>query len=332
MINIAPESPGLTESPYDKIPQDQTQQSQTTQLEFHQLARAGAPRRWWRPLLVLLVTAVAYALLLLVSLVVVVIAEIELPVISTWYTADLADLTLPGNLAASLAVLALLVPSVLLAVRLVGRRRAGTVTSVAGRLRWPLLWQAAGITLVAFAIATVPLTLLDPAPAPAGTPGIDRLILMLAISLLLVPLQAAGEEYLFRGLLMQTIGAWLRSPWWAILLPLPLFVIGHNYNPLGLLGVGVFAAAASWLTWRSGGLELAIGFHVVNNTAIFVLSAFGLADINSTEMTLPGTLIEIGYTLAVTACCWWLLRRREARGELLQRTRPTRVDVAGSSL
>jgi hypothetical protein len=46
------------------------------------------------------------------------------------------------------------------------------------------------------------------------------------VILLLVPLQAAAEEYIFRGYLMQSIGRWLRHPAFAILLPVPLFVLG----------------------------------------------------------------------------------------------------------
>jgi hypothetical protein len=35
----------------------------------------------------------------------------------------------------------------------------------------------------------------------------------------------------------------------------PLFVLGHGYDLLGQIGVGLFAVAAGWLTWRTGGLE-----------------------------------------------------------------------------
>jgi hypothetical protein len=61
------------------------------------------------------------------------------------------------------------------------------------------------------------------------------------------------------------IGRWLRHPAFAILLPVPLFVLGHGYDLLGQIGVGLFAVAAGWLTWRTGGLEAAIALHVVNN-------------------------------------------------------------------
>ena len=78
-------------------------------------------------------------------------------------------------------------------------------------------------------------------------------------ALLIVPFQAAAEEFAFRALPMQVFGAWLRNPFWGILLPLPLFVVAHDYNAAGLLGVAAFALAAGVLVWRTGGIEAAIG-------------------------------------------------------------------------
>lgn len=118
------------------------------------------------------------------------------------------------------------------------------------------------------------------------------------VLLLVVPFQAAAEEYVFRGYLMQAIGRWLRHPAFAILLPVPLFVLGHLYDPLGQVSVGVFAVAAGWLTWRTGGLEAAIALHVVNNLLAFLLGLAGLSDVNATS---PGVDSFIWSTVVVAA-------------------------------
>ena len=112
-----------------------------------------------------------------------------------------------------------------------------------------------------------------PGDAPSENP---MLWASLAVILLVVPLQAAAEEYVFRGYLQQAIGRWLRHPAFAILLPVPLFVLGHLYDPLGQAAVGLFAVVAGWLTWRTGGLEAAIALHVVNNLSAFLLALAGL--------------------------------------------------------
>ena len=96
------------------------------------------------------------------------------------------------------------------------------------------------------------------------------------VILLLVPFQAAAEEYVFRGILMQSLGAWVRWAPLAIVLPTVLFAFGHIYDIWGLLDVAAFGLAAAWITWRTGGLEAGIVMHTVNNVVLFLLLASGV--------------------------------------------------------
>lgn len=272
-------------------------------LAFHRLALLGQPVRWWRPALVLLTALALYAALLIMPiLALVVIAGIypmAEPTLDQVLSIDGFDN--PVGLAGGLVMIAVMLPAATLAVRLVGRRSAGSLLSVTGRLRWRLLARSAAVTAAVMAVFTGVALLLEP-PTEAVPPGaVGRLALMLVIVLLVVPWQAAAEEIVFRGLLAQTVGSWLRHPAWAILLPLPLFVLGHDYDVVGLLDVAVFAAVAGYLTWRTGGLEAAIGMHVVNNLGAFVLALLTGADLNATEATLPATLVSIAYTLVTAA-------------------------------
>ncbi len=82
---------------------------------------------------------------------------------------------------------------------------------------------------------------------------------------------------------MQLVGSWLRHPAFAILLPVPLFVLGHGYDVWGAASVGLFAVVAAWLTWRTGGLEAAISLHIVNNLLIFLLGSVAVVDANATS-------------------------------------------------
>jgi len=119
----------------------------------------------------------------------------------------------------------------------------------------------------------------------AVTPDFSHpgLLLMVVLLLVLIPFQAAAEEYVFRGYLMQLVGTWLRHPAFAILLPVPLFVLGHGYDVWGAASVGLFAVVAAWLTWRTGGLEAAIALHIVNNLMIFLLGSVAVVDANATS-------------------------------------------------
>ncbi|RAF05613.1 CPBP family intramembrane metalloprotease domain-containing protein, partial [Burkholderia multivorans] len=112
-----------------------------------------------------------------------------------------------------------------------------------------------------------------------GTSWDSRLALMLVLVLLLAPIQSMSEELVFRGLAMNVIGSWLRSPWWAVLIPVPFFVFGHIYDVPGLISIGVFAVVMGLLTLWTSGLEAAIAFHTVNNLFAFALAILTGADL-----------------------------------------------------
>ncbi len=271
---------------------------------YHRLALAGPRPRWWRPILTVLLSVVAYAALFVALAVVFVLAAPAWAERVLEGPDDAFSLADPVSAAFSSVMLGLMIPAIAIGVRLAEGRRLGTLSSVAGRLRVGLLGRYGVLAVGVFAAFTGTLLLIDAATGVAPTPtwGASSAGL-LATALLLVPFQAAAEEYAFRALPQQVLGAWLRSPWWGILLPVPLFVLGHDYNLPGQVSIAVFAVATGILTWRTGGLEAAIALHVVNNASIFVLGAVGLADLSATEVSWFAVVLDAamiaGYTLLV---------------------------------
>lgn len=269
---------------------------QNPNLPFHLLGRLPG-RTWWRPLVVLGAAAGAVIVGLLVWFLG------WSPVLLTRGEELFDDMTDPLSLAFNLGALALLIPVALVAVRVAGRRAPGTVLSVEGRMRWRVLGRA---FLVAGAVMVPAFTLtflIDPGSPQERTPG--QIVALCVIALALTPLQSAGEELVFRGLLPQILGGWLRSPWIAYGLPLVAFTLGHEYDASGQAGVLVFGLVAAWLTWRSGGLELAIALHATNNTLLFLMAAVGLIDPNVTT----GTWLGFAVDAAVTLITGWALMR-----------------------
>lgn len=274
-------------------------------LAFHRLVFARRRTAWWTPLLVGVLGVVLYVAMLLVLVVVAVVGLLissggpdSMPMMSDSVAFDITD---PFVMIALLGSLALLLPAYLLASLIVNGRRVGLISSAAGRIRWRWMLMC-GVGAVAVSAVLVALSMLIPADAageagnvvsPADNPNFWA---VLAVILLVVPFQAAAEEYIFRGYLQQSIGRWLRHPLFAILLPVPLFVLGHGYDPLGQAGVAVFAVAAGWLTWRTGGLEAAIALHVVNNLPAFLQALLGFSDINNAA---PGVVSFVFSTLMV---------------------------------
>lgn len=278
---------------------------------YHRLTRSSPKYRWWKPLVTGLI-ALGFFLVFSVMLVVplVVFAVIDPDGFGAQFNdliyEGVIDTTVPAVLAFSLVSIILMLPAIILATLIMGPRPIGLLSSVAGRLRWHWMLRLAVPALVAFGASfALYLFVLPPLfgdPIPTIELGPD-FALMLLIIVLLVPLQATAEEYVFRGYLMQTIGGWLKHPAFAILLPVPLFMLGHLYDIWGLLDVGVFAVFAAWLTWRTGGLEAAIVAHVINNAAIFALGQFGLVDTTVTE----GSPLGVAVTAATLALYSWFV-------------------------
>ena len=290
---------------------------------YHRLARSAPGYRWWKPLvtgLIALGIFIGFTIVLVVLLLASTLAFPDVrPVITKLITTGEIDNSLPVVLAFSLSSIAVILPSVWLARLIMGPRPVGLLSSIAGRLRWRWMARLILPVVIAYGASTlfsvVVLPLLTGERVSAIAVSSSTWIVVL-VAVLLVPLQATAEEFFFRGYLAQTIGGWLKHPLFAILLPVPLFTIGHQYDVWGLIDVSVFAVVAGWLVWRTGGLEASIVAHVVNNTVIFVIGAFGLVDVNSKT----GSGLEVvisAVTLALYA--WFVLRAAKRFG--LQRVR-----------
>lgn len=291
---------------------------------YHRLARSWPKYRWWKPIVTGLIALGFYVVFSIIVVVPVIVATLVDPngigaIFEPLIFDGVIDNTIPLILVFSLGTIALMLPALILATLIMGPRPLGLLSSVAGRLRWRWMLRLVAPALVAFGASFV--LYLFVLPPLFGDPILPPVVgpntwLMLGIILLLVPLQATAEEYVFRGYLMQAIGGWLKHPAFAILLPVPLFMLGHLYDIWGLLDVGVFAVFAAWLTWRTGGLEAAIVAHVINNAAIFALGEFDLVDTNATEGSPLGVAVT-GLTLALYS--WFAVRA--ARKHELQTTR-----------
>jgi len=102
------------------------------------------------------------------------------------------------------------------------------------------------------------------------------------VVLLTTPLQAAGEEYLFRGYLLQAFGSFLRNRWVAVVGTATLFALAHGAQNFPLFfDRFAFGLIAGWLVTRTGGLEAGIALHAVNNFVAFGL-ALSFGDLSAT--------------------------------------------------
>jgi membrane protease YdiL (CAAX protease family) len=283
----------------------------------HRLGRGGA----WRPVLgVVLLTVGVFAVAPFLW---------QLPYVA-WLLAtgepvgagmdrllDLEDPT-PLTLAYVNLILATAIPLTWLLTRWLHGLRPGLLSSVAGRLRWRFLLACLGISVVAL-VATVIVSAFVPqqggtevATEPNDFTRTTRDFLI--VILLLTPLQAAGEEFAFRGYLQQAFGGLFGSRVFAVGFSALLFAIAHGLGQswpvfIDRLAFGIVAGALVILT---GGLEAGIAMHVLNNFLAYGL-ALAFTDMASTLnptggswWSLPGTLTQ---SLVYLVLATWLARR-----------------------
>lgn len=236
--------------------------------------------RWWRPAVgMLLFTAVALA------------ATIVLVIVPLVFLGARGDITGPESLASPWVLLATnlslaaLIPCALFAAWAVHRVRPGLVSSVAGRIRWRWLAAYSGVALVVV-VGTYMASVIVMGVAGASTDPADDAstadfvgwsvyLPLAAVILLTTPLQAAGEEYAFRGYLSQAIGAWAKTwRWVPILVTSLLFAVAHGQqDPALFTDRFIFGLALAVLTVRTGGLEAGIALHAANNLVILLIGA-----------------------------------------------------------
>ncbi|MFI7494737.1 lysostaphin resistance A-like protein [Kocuria sp. M4R2S49] len=306
-------------------------------LPYHRLGHADPEHRWWKPLVELLLFGSFYLVLTIVFGIVwavgIVAVRGEEALDEVFLKGTELDIMDPAIFFMLFFSLVLMIPALLTARTIMGPRPVGLLLSVTGRLRWGFLGRCLLVALVIYAVghaaaALLEYSLLGTLTAPQPVDGFWWLIAMIV---LVVPLQCAAEEFVFRGYLLQTVGRWLRRPVFAILLPVPLFTFGHLYDTWGLLAVAVMAVVAGYLTWRTGGLEAAIALHVVNNVIATLFGALGLADPDAEESSWVALAISAGMQLLFA---WLVVRGAGRRGVEVTRTvhppRPPLLLVPGA--
>lgn len=227
----------------------------------------------------------------------------------------------PAMLAGSMVALAMLTPWSMLLQKWFFRVPMRSLHSLRQVFRWGLLGRTAVIVIPIWAVYLAVFNLLMPAPT-ADYP-VAELLAYFVIALTITPLQAAGEEYAFRGLVFRIAASWGRGPRSALLLGIAvsaiLFMLAHfAFDPWLNLYYLTFGVSLAVITWRTGGIELAVMFHAVNNSLAFIVGAVLSSDVTkgfdrsagvvNATMLLPSAMLAVA-----AAITWWRTRGGPAR-------------------
>ncbi|MDX6262160.1 MAG: protease family protein [Kribbellaceae bacterium] len=182
-----------------------------------------------------------------------------------------------GLLATNLSLVVLIPLTMLVATRL-NKQTPGLLSSVIGKLRWrPLaVFGVAAVLLELVMLGVIELGGVD--VLGGGSTGVaSDAAGVIAVTLLTSTFQAAGEEYFFRGYLLQAVGALVRSSLIAVLVTTVLFTMAHGIwpweSPALFLDRFAFGLVAGLLAVRTGGLEAPIAAHAANNVITFIYAA-----------------------------------------------------------
>lgn len=289
-------------------------------LEYHQLHRLGRPGMW-RPIIGVPILVFATFVLAPLGALVPVVGWLLLtgePVGAGLDSVTALDDVRPLGLAYVNIVLASAIPIAILVNLALHGLTPGWLMSVARRIRWRFFFACLGLSLVAL-FATVVVSSLVPQGGGTELSGkanefTDTTRNFMLVVLILTPLQAAGEEFAFRGYLMQAFGGVFGSRVVAVLLSSLLFALAHGIGQDLPIFVDRFAfgLVAGALVILTGGLEAGIAMHVLNNFLAFGL-ALAFTDMSSalnptggTWWSLPGTLTQ---SLVYLVLATWLARR-----------------------
>ena len=219
--------------------------------------------------------------------------------------------------AAGVLSVSLLIPVSMLLQRVLYGVRPASLHSVTGRFRFALLGRSLLVfgPFVLVSVSVVPL--FRPSPAVPWNP-VD-LIAYFVISMLLIPLAAAGEEYGFRGFMLRVLGGWTRGERAGAALGIigstVLFSLFHgSLDPYILGSYLILFGCLAIITWRTGGLEVAIALHAVYNMAQLALATTLHVDVagqlasRAVAEGSPAQFIPGAVLMVITAVIWWSTR------------------------
>lgn len=273
---------------------------------------------WWKPLVI--VPALIILMLVIQVIGMFVAGMLEWLVLGNELDPESLQLTPVMMLATNLSIAAM-APVAIALMRWVGTVPVREQFALARRASWGRLGVYTGMFLALLLAVNAIFVVIDPSSLQALSLS-GGVIALLAITVLTTPLQAAGEEVMFRGAIMPSIASWIRPAKVALVVGLVLssviFGLMHgSVDPWLLSYYTIFGAAMAAMAVISRGLEAPIALHVVNNVVMMMLAALGTDDgtiaiDRSVGQGGPFMLVFIGMDLVAVALVWLVERRRRA--------------------
>jgi len=145
--------------------------------------------------------------------------------------------------------------------------------------RWDRFFISALVWLIISALYLYVYMKLDPLNFKVNNRSLPTLIPLILMSVLFIPFQAAFEEVIFRGYMMQGFAVLARNKWVPLIMTSIFFGLMHIMNPeVSEFGFGtmmpqyiLFGLIFGLITILDDGIEAAMGAHAANNIFLCIM-------------------------------------------------------------
>ncbi len=209
-------------------------------------------------------------------------------------------------------IIFMFVPALYVASKIVKDRPFSSYSSSRGGWNFKLYFKALIIPLIIYII----FQFID--IAVNGAKGTYQLSILFLIAIFIaVPLQSIAEEFMFRGILMQTLGSWFKSPFLAIIIQAIIFAFAHGYNSFGFFEILVNGLMWGFFTWKTNGLEVGCAIHTANNFSVGLFIMFGLLTSTSSPQ-LSSVAINFVLQIIIFVVMYYVGKKTDWFGEIPQ--------------
>lgn len=263
--------------------------------------------QWYKPIVTIVLTLVIY--LILVSVEFAVLPELGLIPKEAPTGGYESFNNLNFIVIAMLLSIVLYLPALYIATRILKYRPFSSFSSSRGGWNWKLFFKCLTVPLAVYIVYYLILLLIFPLN---GIKPVD--ILPFVLLIIVVPLQCVAEEYIFRGLLMQTFGSWFNIPILAIVIQAIFFALIHDYNSLGVVATLFSGLLWGYVAWKTNGLEATSALHSVTNLCGLIVAGLGVSAIR-TSIGIETLVLDILVTLVSAALLLFVAKRYNWFGE-----------------
>lgn len=265
---------------------------------------------WYKPIIVFIIT----------TIIMVIIEGVLMFGISLVFGLDVIRTLRGGGLNSALPIILtdlvifMFVPALYVASKIVKDRPFSSYSSSRGGWNFKLYFKALIIPLILYII----FLFID--VAVNGAKGTYQVSIPFLIAIFIaVPLQSIAEEFMFRGILMQTLGSWFKIPILAIIIQAIIFAFAHGYNSLGFFEMIVNGLMWGFFTWKTNGLEVGCAIHTANNFSLGLLIMLGFLTSTSSPQ-LSSFAINLVLQIILFVVMYYVGKKTDWFGEIPQKS------------